>query len=178
MRNRCVSRLPATIQYAPVIKARVITCSDSAAEGTREDRSGPAVRDILEKNGFEVDAVVIVHDDCDAIATAIENGTGDGARLIVTTGGTGIAPRDVTPEATMRVCQRVVPGFGELMRSTSLAKTPMASLSRAQAATRASALVVNLPGSVNGARENLLAVLHLIPHALELLSGERVEKHP
>ncbi|PYQ47306.1 MAG: hypothetical protein DMF59_19245, partial [Acidobacteria bacterium] len=66
MRNRCVSRLPATIQYAPVIKARVITCSDSAAEGTREDRSGPAVRDILEKNGFEVDAVVIVHDDCDA----------------------------------------------------------------------------------------------------------------
>jgi len=161
-----------------MIRARVITCSDSAADGTREDRSGPAVREILVKNGYDVDAVVIVRDDRDAIATAIENATGDGARLVVTAGGTGIAPRDVTPEATMRVCERLVPGFGELMRSTSIAKTPMASLSRAQAATRGSALVVNLPGSVNGARENLQAVLHLIPHALELLTGNRVEKHP
>ena len=78
----------------------------------------------------------------------------------------------------MRVCERLIPGFGELMRSTSIEKTPMASLSRAQAATRGSALVVNLPGSVNGAKENLQAVLHLIPHALQLLSGERVERHP
>ena len=78
----------------------------------------------------------------------------------------------------MRVCERLVPGFGELMRSTSLQKTPMATLSRAQAATRGAALVVNLPGSVNGAKENLQAVLHLIPHALELLTGQRVDKHP
>jgi len=133
---------------------------------------------MLQNNGYEVDAVVVVADDCDAIATAIENGTGDGARLVVTTGGTGIAPRDVTPEATMRVCERVVPGFGELMRSTSLQKTPMAALSRAQAATRGSALILNLPGSVSGAKENLQAVMHLIPHALELLTGERVERHP
>ena len=161
-----------------MIRARVITCSDGVSSGHREDRSGPAVREMLQNNGYEVDAVVVVPDDCDAITTAIENATGDGARLVVTTGGTGIAPRDVTPEATMRVCERVIPGFGELMRSASLQKTPMAALSRAQAATRGSALILNLPGSVSGAKENLQAVMHLIPHALELLTGERVERHP
>ena len=158
-----------------MIRARVITCSDAASRGAREDRSGPAVRALLEQNGFAVDAVMIVADDIEAIATAIENATGDGARLVITTGGTGIAPRDVTPEATARVCDRLVPGFGELMRSTSLSSTPMASLSRAQAATRGPALIVNLPGSVNGACENLNAVIHLIPHALDLLSGKRIE---
>jgi molybdenum cofactor synthesis domain-containing protein len=160
-----------------MIRARVITCSDGASRGTRDDRSGPAVREILQRAGYEVDAVVIVPDEIDAIATAIENATGDGARIVVTTGGTGVAPRDVTPEATARVSDRIIPGFGELMRSQSLQKTPMASLSRAQAATRGSALIVNLPGSVNGACENLNAVLHLVPHALELLSGNPIEHH-
>ena len=157
-----------------MIRARVITCSDAATAGEREDRSGPAVRALLEENGCQVDSVVVVPDDIDAIATAIENATGDGARLVVTTGGTGIAPRDVTPEATMRVCDRVVPGFGERMRATS----PLGALSRAMAATRGTALIVNLPGSVNGATECLRAVLALIPHALELLAGGKVEKHP
>lgn len=129
------------------------------------------MREILQGSGYEVDAVVVVADEVEAITTAIENATGDGARLVVTTGGTGIAPRDVTPEATMRVCDRIVPGFGELMRAESLKKTPMAALSRAQAATRGAALIVNLPGSVSGATENLHSILHLLPHALELLGG-------
>jgi len=154
--------------------ARVITCSDAASRGEREDRSGPAVRALLEENSFSVDTVQIVADDVDAIANAIENATGDGVRLVVTTGGTGIAPRDVTHEATMRVCERTLPGFGELMRATS----KMGALSRGGAATRGAALVVNLPGSVKGATECLRAILHLIPHALELLTGARVETHP
>jgi molybdopterin adenylyltransferase len=159
-----------------MIKARVITCSDAASVGEREDRSGPALRDLLAANGYEVDAVVIVADTIEFIATAIVDATNDGNRLVVTTGGTGIAARDVTPEAAMRVCEKVIPGFGELMRATSLQQTPMAPLSRAQAATRGTALVVNLPGSVNGATENLRAVLHLIPHALDLLAGNTEHK--
>jgi molybdopterin adenylyltransferase len=155
-----------------MIPARVLTCSDAAARGDREDRSGPAVRDLLEANGFTVDAVVVVADTIEFIATAIVDATEAGNRLVVTTGGTGIAPRDVTPDATMKVCERLIPGFGEVMRAASIQKTPMAALSRAQAATRGTALVVNLPGSEKGAVENLQAVLHLFPHALELLEGK------
>jgi molybdopterin adenylyltransferase len=159
-----------------VIQARVITCSDAASNGDREDRSGPAVRALLEQHGVNVDRVAIVPDDVAGIVGAIEAAILEGRRLIVTTGGTGVALRDVTPEATLQVSTRVVPGFGELMRAASLAKTPMASLSRAQAVTAGSALIVNLPGSVNGATENLAAVLHLIPHALDLLGGQTEHK--
>ncbi|HEX8616452.1 MAG TPA: MogA/MoaB family molybdenum cofactor biosynthesis protein [Thermoanaerobaculia bacterium] len=155
-----------------MIAARVITCSDAASRSERKDLSGPAVRDLLEARGYRVDAVVVVADTVELISAAIVDATSAGIRLIVTTGGTGIAKRDVTPEATLMVCDRVVPGFGEVMRAASLQKTPMAALSRAQAATRGTALVVNLPGSTAGAVENLEAVLHLIPHALELLAGK------
>jgi molybdopterin adenylyltransferase len=154
-----------------MIRARVITCSDAASRGERIDKSGPAVREILAAN-YDVDAVIVVSDDVDAIAAAIEAATADGVRLVVTTGGTGIAARDVTPEATLRVCEKVIPGFGELMRAASLQKTAMAPLSRAMAAIRGTALIVNLPGSESGARENLQAILHLIPHALQLLEGK------
>jgi|SRR6185436_2931057 len=154
-----------------MIRARVITCSDSAANGQREDRSGPAVRELLEAHGCSVDPVVVVPDDIQFIGGAILHAVDAGARLVVTTGGTGVGPRDFTPEATQRVCERIVPGFGELMRAASASKTPMAALSRAQACTRGAALVVNVPGSPRGAVENLSAVLHLIPHALELLAG-------
>jgi molybdopterin adenylyltransferase len=153
-------------------KVRVITCSDAASRGERVDRSGPAVREILAANGYDVDSIVIVADVIDDIAAAMKAATNDGVRLVLTTGGTGIAARDVTPEATWRVCEKVIPGFGEVMRAASLQKTPMAPLSRAQAATRGTALIVNLPGSESGARENLQAILHLIPHALQLLEGK------
>ncbi|HET8797231.1 MAG TPA: MogA/MoaB family molybdenum cofactor biosynthesis protein [Thermoanaerobaculia bacterium] len=155
-----------------MIRARVITCSDGVSHGQREDRSGPAVRERLIAAGFDVDVVAVVPDDVERIATAILDAIAHGNRLIVTTGGTGIAARDVTPEATLRVCERVIPGFGELMRATSLQKTPMAALSRTQAATRGDALILNLPGSPRGAVENLEAVLHIVPHALDLLEGK------
>lgn len=153
-------------------RAVVITCSDRAAAGQR-DQSGPAVREVLIAEGYEVEPVRVVSDSIEEIAAAIVRAVdGDRVQLVLTTGGTGIAARDVTPEATDQVTTKKVSGLGELMRATSLHKTPMAALSRAQAAVRGSALVVNLPGSVNGATENLRAVLKVIPHALELLSGK------
>lgn len=154
-------------------RAVVITCSDRAARDERRDQSGPAVQRILAAEGYQVSGVRIVPDTVEAIAAAIVQSVDqDQAQLVVTTGGTGISVRDVTPEATDGVTEKKIPGFGELMRATSLRKTPMASLSRAQAAVRGSALIVNLPGSVHGATENLQAILHLIPHALELLVGK------
>lgn len=163
----------------PSLRAWVITCSDSVARGEREDESGPAVRRLLEQNGYSVEKVEVVPDAAqeisDAIASAIDIRKAD---LVVTTGGTGVAPRDVTPEATMRVADRKIEGFGELMRARALETTPMAPLSRAQAATRGASLILNLPGRPKGAVENLGFVLHLVPHTIELLRGGSVQSHP
>lgn len=155
---------------ASVLRALVLTISDSRSRGERQDLSGPAVAAALRGSGFEVEKPLLVADHQPAIeATLIEQSAS--FPLIVTTGGTGIAPRDVTPEATRAVCERILDGFGERMRSAGREQTPLASLSRALAGTRGTTLIINLPGSPQGAVASLQAVLDLIPHALVLLSG-------
>ncbi|MGC1782148.1 MAG: MogA/MoaB family molybdenum cofactor biosynthesis protein [Acidobacteriaceae bacterium] len=151
--------------------AVVITVSDSCFQGLRDDLSGPAVADRLRTAGFLVDTVLLIPDEIEKIASALREQAAR-ARLVVTTGGTGIAARDVTPEATRSVCERIVEGFGERMRSEGLKHSPMAPLSRAVSGTLGGSLILNLPGSPGAAVQSLEAVLHLIPHALALLSGD------
>ncbi len=151
-------------------RALVLTVSDSRSRGEQPDLSGPAVVRVLKDSGFEVPEPLVVADDQPAIEAALRELSAD-FPLIVTTGGTGIAPRDVTPEATRAVCERVLDGFGERMRSAGREQTPLASLSRALAGTRGRTLIVSLPGSPRGAVASLNAVLDLLPHALSLLSG-------
>lgn len=153
------------------VKAAVITVSDSCFQGLRNDLSGPAVAARLVREGFAVNGPLLVPDESERIATRLRE-QAEIVRLIVTTGGTGIAPRDVTPEATRAVCDRIVEGFGERMRSEGLKQTPLSPLSRAVAGTLGKTLIVNVPGSPRAAVQSLEAVLHLIPHALALLSGD------
>lgn len=152
-------------------RAVVITVSDSCFAGTREDASGPAVASLLRSNGFAVEASPIVRDEIEAIASALREHAWQ-VPLIVTTGGTGIALRDVTPEATRMVCDRILDGFGEAMRREGLKQTRFAPLSRALCGTLSQTLILNLPGSPAGAVASLEAVIALIPHALALLSGD------
>jgi len=153
-------------------KAVVLTISDSASAGDRDDLSGPEVRRILEEAGFEVDRVEIVPDERNAIQDKILWGCEtEGVQIVVTTGGTGLSPRDVTPEATLKVIDREVPGMAELMRLEGLKHTPKAALSRGVVGIRDQTLVVNLPGSVKGVRESLGALVPILPHAVQVLGA-------
>jgi molybdopterin adenylyltransferase len=156
-------------------QAAVITVSDSCYQGTRVDGSGPAVAKVLAANGFQVVDQLIVPDEQAAIEEALRN-CASRTELVVTTGGTGVAPRDVTPEATRRVCERLIDGVPELMRAVGREETMYASLSRALCGTLGQSLILNLPGSPRGAVTSLTAVLPLVSHALTLLKGDSL--HP
>jgi molybdopterin adenylyltransferase len=161
------------------IRAGVLTVSDKGARGERVDTAGPAVGELLRRFGVEVVETTIVPDVREEVAARLRLWA-DESRLdlVLTTGGTGLSPRDLTPEATLDVAERHVPGIAEVMREAGRRSTHLAAISRAVAVTRGRTLIINLPGSERGARESLQAVLDLLPHAVELLRGDAGEQHP
>jgi molybdenum cofactor synthesis domain-containing protein len=155
------------------VKAGILTLSDKGARGERIDLSGPALTDWLGKHDVETAVYEMIPDDLELISAKLAEWADSGnLDIILTTGGTGVSPRDVTPEATMKILERVIPGLGELMRFRSLAKTPSAAISRAVAGIRGRTLIINLPGSPKGAVENLEAVWDAVPHAVAKIQGD------
>ena len=159
----------------PELTAAVLTVSDASSRGLRQDLSGPAVKQVLEQHGFAVVAADVVADEQGEIEQALVRLCAM-ARLVVTTGGTGLGPRDVTPEATRAVAGRLVQGISERMRMEGARRVPTAILSRGVCAARGSSLIVNLPGSPSGATESIMVVIEVLPHALELLAGKTSHK--
>ncbi len=159
-----------------MFKVAILTISDKGSKGEREDSSGPLIREMIKDLPAEIIRYEIIPDEKEMIVQALKK-TADQlkADLILTTGGTGMSPRDVTPDATLKVIDREVPGFAEAMRAESLKKTPHAMISRAVAGIRASTLIVNLPGSPKSVRENLAVILPALPHALSKLKGDPSE---
>jgi len=156
-----------------VIRVAILTASDKGARGEREDKSAEVIRELIERIGGQVVAYAVVPDEREVIVAKLREFCDEvGADLILTTGGTGFGPRDVTPEATKEVIEREVPGLPEAMRWAGLKTTPQAMLSRAVAGIRGKSLIINLPGSPRGVRENLEAVLPALPHGLEVLKGK------
>ncbi|MTI60123.1 MAG: molybdopterin adenylyltransferase [Firmicutes bacterium] len=156
-----------------MIRVGILTLSDTGAAGQREDKSGPLIQEIISKNDGQVGYYQIIPDDQEQIAAELVKMIDDlGLNLILTTGGTGLAPRDVTPEATKQIIDREVPGISEAIRLESLKKTPKAMLSRGVAGVRKETLIINLPGSPKAVEECLEVVLPVLPHAIELIKNE------
>ncbi len=152
--------------------AAVVTVSDRAAAGVYDDGTGPVVVELLREAGYQVTERTVIPDDRAGIEAELMRLAHQGISLIVTNGGTGFSPRDVTPEATISVCERLAPGIPEAMRAASMRITPRGMLSRAAAGICGRSLIINLPGSPKGAKENLLAVLPTLEHGLAMLAGE------
>lgn len=159
-----------------MLRAGVLTISDRSSQGLREDASGPQLAEMLRQREIEVVWTAVVPDEEREISQALSRWADeDSADLILTSGGTGLSPRDVTPEATMAIVQRLIPGIAEAMRAASLLKTPHAMISRAVAGVRGKTLIINLPGSPKGAVENLEAVMPAIKHAIAKIQGDPSE---
>jgi molybdopterin adenylyltransferase len=155
-----------------MIRVAILTVSDSCAHGKREDVSGQTIKEILPKDKFEINEVKITSDDYKSIADELRYFSDKaGIDLVLTTGGTGLGPRDVTPEVTASVCDRTVPGLGEILRTEGFKRSPYAILSRSMAGIRNNTLIINLPGSPKAVRECLEIILDILPHAVDMMRG-------